>query len=834
MVDGKIVKSIKADSTNLAAPSTIHISADELSSDTDSPVYSNKQHLNIKRTIIVDKPLAQHSPTGLIRPPLISEKERIQKHEGYEVKKRARSWNDRNPKSVSVQQASQRSHKTKHSGHSLDRSKVQQDEPHGEVSPSKTQKHKKYQRSNDWYQRAESKRAHSHARVRSKNRSRPPSKTHKDIKSTEKPYHEPARTSQSQKVSERKSPLEDGNGYKPEEHDTNNICHDSLNSLLNQEHQSCSKEDIVNLIQKQAEKMLQNQQKGPIDEQKREKLRVAMEAILVQRGIIKKHDKQSRSLLRASSSESSDNEQSPILERLHQKYTRESDEKLTSVPVETEEISPDIDDISVASEPAQNISDVSASDMEVSDDGEPIKDNEDGETPAFRKSVEQSQDMEHNSSSSQVIKIKLGSASSEGEDFQKLSAQIEQIKSSNDVPSLIEAIELKIKSLLNAGLPSSTLEKQVKKYQSLVAKVVIKAESVKEQEEDEKITYHKYGNEKRSLGAGDLNNNVCSYPVHSQESHNQQKPWVNPQVPVKANSLSSPLEPHESAIQPQPINPYEEVTAEFVSQREGYHVCLLCMIESTTAPQFQKHLDGKKHRDAVEAKVKQKTQGNINLKKLKKHALVIRCKLCDVTCNSEKKYNDHVGHRTHQAFIQAYLKIGRVVPEPEILRDVDNVNKRVMEEIQGSETPAVGREFMSVKTVRDCDDNVVDVYYCALCKLNCKSEIQVEKHVRSNKHYLIYVKATQPDVNIQVHAAEHKRRRETTKKIITTMKTIKQMEVIVERNKGKRTQDSHGTADIHDGNPYNDGDAAASWSRNESESAIQGFKLGKFACKDVI
>ena len=577
----------------------------------------------------------------------------------------------------------------------------------------------------------------------------------------------------------------------------------SLTSLLNEENSIGSKDAILNLIQKQAEEMLQAQHSGPIDEDKKKKLREAMESILEKRGIINPSNTKTRkkSQLRSASSDSSDGRGSPqILEKLHQKYNTSADastdiKKIQTDPLDMEAISPCIDNISVASE-EQKVSDVSHSDMEMSDE-EAKNDIEDGRTPAYRKKPVEVDD-HAKESSSKIIQIKLGKDEDE-EAFQALAARVDGLKSSSDVQELIEAIENRIKSFLSNNIDPSNLEKKIKRYQTLVAKVVIEAESIKEKEEDNKITYHTHRRSKSKEVMKSTRPEVdqslkatISYPVQTQE---QKQPWLyqnpTPEAIHRNNgNHRTPLLHNVPEPEPEPSN-YDRIQAQYVSQRVGYHVCLLCMIESSDVSHFRKHLNGKKHHEAVLTKIRQLSQtDSANVKKYKRHDLVIKCKLCDIICRGQKKYNEHANHRSHLALVQAYVKIGRVVPEPEILHDQEDKIREQLEEIQESETPAVGREYMSVKTVKDCDDNVMDAYHCSLCKTNCNSEIQVEKHVRSKKHYLIYVKVTQPDVNVQLNTAEHKKRRETSKKIVSAMKTIKQMEVMMDRNRDRIGRDA--------------------------------------------
>ena len=569
-----------------------------------------------------------------------------------------------------------------------------------------------------------------------------------------------------------------------------------LDSLLSS-NEFGSKEDIINLIQKQAEEMLQAQNVDPIDAEKRKKLREAMESILTKRGLIEplvSKENISNDLYEGSSDSSDGCESSPILEKLHRKYNNISErheeiESYQKEPQTMESKIPCIDNISVASD-EQKISDVSHSDMELSDE-EPKEDNEDGKTPAFRKNMYSIPSHDAGRPPSpQRIQIKFGKDAEE-DAFQELASRLNDLKNSEDVQSLIEAIENKIKSLLTINLEPSSLEKKIKRYQTLVAKVVIKAELIKEKEEEDIITYHRYTKSKDAdlveLQKRDGGKPSVSYPVQINE---EIKPWLYTKQnnPIQDHPIAS-SQPINLQVESQSHDPYQKVKEHYVSQRPGYHVCLLCMIESNNESQFMKHLNGKKHMEAVNNKIKQ-MDTPINNKKYKKHTgLVIRCKLCDVTCVGQKKYNDHANHRSHQALVQAYVKIGRVVPEPEIIHDHEDQIRERIEEIQDSGTPAVGREYMSVKSIHDCDDNIIDVYHCSLCKSNCNSEVQVEKHVRSKKHYLYYVKSTQPDVNIQVNAGEHKKRRETTKKMVSTMKTIKQMEEEVERNKVVQRQE---------------------------------------------
>ena len=579
------------------------------------------------------------------------------------------------------------------------------------------------------------------------------------------------------------------------------VVENKLTSLLiNEESSPSTHNSILNLIQQQAEDLLQAQHSGPIDEEKKKKLRDAMESILEKRGIINTSQsrKRKKSLLRSTSSEeSSDGRESPkILEKLHQKYNTTAEEE-SPVPknkkdsLNMEAISPCIDNVSVASD-EQKVSDVSQSDMELSDE-DAQKDNEDGKTPAYRRKSGLP-DENTKEPSSKLIQIKLGKDEDE-EAFQSLAARVDGLKSSADVQDLIQAIESRIKSYLTDDIDPAALEKKIKRYQALVAKVVIEAESIKEKEEDSKITYHtrRSGSKELKSAESDAKGGSCnsiSYPVQSRE---QRQPWLYPNLTQDKTTLRT--NPGQSVSQDLPRPPdlteSEKIHAQYVSQRVGYHVCLLCMIESSNDLHFQKHLDSRKHHEAVQTKIRQLQQSNsANVKKFKRHDLVTKCKLCDVICRGEKKYNEHANHRSHLAQVQAYIKIGRAIPEPEILHDQEHKIRGQIEEIQESDTPAVGREYMSVKTVKDCDDNVTDVYYCSLCKTNCNSEIQVERHVRSKKHYLIYVKVTQPEVNVQVNAGEHKKRRETTKKIVSAMKTIKQMEEMIERNRDRIGNDS--------------------------------------------
>lgn len=611
---------------------------------------------------------------------------------------------------------------------------------------------------------------------------------------------------------------------------------DNLELLFSQEANFGSKEEILNLIQKQAEEMLQAQNTDPIDAEKKMKLRVAMESILTKRGLIEKKAKESYSnSFEDESSDSSDGHESPVLEKLHKKYIKNSEADSEKKKKEaTESESPCIDNISVASD-AQEISDVSHSDMELSDE-EPKKDNEDGKTPAFRKIMQSGSVVQTiKQPSPQRIHIKFGKDAEE-EAFQQLASKLDELKNSADVQSLIEAIENKIKSLVTMNLEPSNLEKKIKRYQTLVAKVVIKAESIKEKEDENIVTYHRYTKAKEPetyehpIVKGESS---IKYPVQTNE---ERKSWLytnqNIQFPNSLTEASPLIAPKTNITETPNTDPYEVIKENYISQRPGYHVCLLCMIESNNESQFLKHLNGKKHIEAVNSKIKQMNTPT-NSKKYKKHpGLVIRCKLCDVTCVGQKKYNDHANHRSHQALVQAYVKIGRVVPEPEIIHDHENQLRVKIEEIQDSGTPAVGREYMSVKSVRDCDDNIIDVYYCSLCKCNCNSEVQVEKHVRSKKHYLIYVKATQPDVNIPVNVGEHKKRRETTKKMISTMKTIKQMEEAIENNKVMQSHvdNMHDISNVADISNYHDSRSAAATFQPEVSTMVpssQGFQLGK-------
>ena len=583
------------------------------------------------------------------------------------------------------------------------------------------------------------------------------------------------------------------------------VVENNLTSLLiNEESGLSAHNSILNLIQQQAEDLLQAQHSGPIDEEKKKKLRDAMESILEKRGIINPSQsrKRKKSLLRSTSSEeSSDGRESPkILEKLHQKYNTTAEEE-SPVPknkkdsFDMEAISPCIDNVSVASD-EQKVSDVSQSDMELSDE-DAQNDNEDGKTPAYRRKSG-IPDENTKEPSSKLIQIKLGKDEDE-EAFQSLAARVDGLKSSADVQDLIQAIESRIKSYLTDDIDPAALEKKIKRYQALVAKVVIEAESIKEKEEDSKITYHTRRSRSKELKNADSDvkgGPSISYPVQSRE---QKQPWLYPNLTQDKTTLQT--NPGQSISQDLPRSPdpteSEKIHAQYVSQRVGYHVCLLCMIESSNDLHFQKHLDSRKHHEAVQTKIRQLQQSNsANVKKFKRHDLVTKCKLCDVICRGEKKYNEHINHRSHLAQVQAYIKIGRAIPEPEILHDQEHKIRGQIEEIQESDTPAVGREYMSVKTVKDCDDNVIDVYYCSLCKTNCNSEIQVEKHVRSKKHYLIYVKVTQPEVNVQVNAGEHKKRRETTKKIVSAMKTIKQMEEMIERNRDRIGNDSPAVTNV--------------------------------------
>lgn len=563
-----------------------------------------------------------------------------------------------------------------------------------------------------------------------------------------------------------------------------------------------SKEDILNLIQQQAEDMLKAQHSGPVDEEKKKKLRGAMESILIQRGIISKPRNRTQSLLRASSSESSDGRESPeILRKLNQKYNESANISVNDSPeeIDMEAISPCIDNVSdTLDQEQQKISDVSQSDMEMSDE-EIEPDNEDGKTPAFRKKVDASDKTSHELSNK--IQIKLGKDEDE-EVFQELAACVNSLKSSADVQQLIEAIENRIKTFFTDGSSPHNLERKIKRYQALVAKVVIEAESIKEQEEDNKVTYHTH---RRSRSKEAKSSRVeVEKPVHVSVGYPVQppeQPWL---YPTSASNLQQPHTENFETSFDDPAEPeklsFDKVQAQFVSQRVNYHVCLLCMIETANPSHFQKHLDGVKHYEAVVSKMKQLST-TANVKKFKRHDLVIKCKLCDVICRGQSKYNEHANHRSHQALVQAYVKIGRVVPEPEIVHNHEAHLKEKLEKIQESETPAVGREYMSRKTVKDCNDDIKDMYHCSLCKVNCNSEIQVEKHVRSKKHYLIYVKVNQPEVNVQVSAHEHKKRREATKKIVSTMKTIKQMEAIIEQNKQRKQNEECTKKQVIDEDP---------------------------------
>ena len=827
VVDGKIVKTMKpkqqrsstpsnqrgGSATPALKPSPIRISADEISPD-NSPSQSERPsstrrlpnpnmtrpNVEIKRTINVDRPAHQAvSPQRSIRPvdrrqdiPTERASERI-----YSSRTRERSRERRvnRPRSVDMKRPMRISHERKPEERELssDRSRTRP------VIQRPRSKERVHETSRD-KAAFETDETRNQARGQHSRRGRGSIKPHMGKWHNYDNYRpkEALLNNLSDKKDRSASPKRRKRSTSPvprpsgQTSSLDNI--NSLHKLLNEQtNDQVSKEGMLDMIQKQAESMLEAQHNGPIDEEKKKKLREAMESILVQRGFIKNSTTKKRGLLRSRSPESSDGGESPpVMSKLHKKYLASENTASSSTNQRrTEAISPAIDNISVASGD-QELSDVSQSDMDVSDE-EKKDDDEDGKTPAFRRKLNRSPDTQivRDEHAANLIKIKIGKDAEELA-FKELASKLEDIKTSKDVQNLIEAIENKIKSLLTVDLEPSTLEKKIKRYQMLVAKVVMKAESIKEEEEEGKVTYHRYGKAKDRKSA-DRNKGpasqaitapVISYPVQCNE---QKKPWLYPSSQERNNPHSA--QPVQQPGYPQVVqDPVQKVKEQYVSQRPGYHVCLLCMIESNNEAQFQKHLDGKKHQEAIRSKVKQVATPPSDKKFKNSRNLVIRCKLCDITCIGQKKYNDHCNHRSHQALIQAYMKIGRVVPEPEIVHDQQDAIREKIEEIQDSGTPAVGREFMSVKTTKDCDDNVVDVYFCALCKVNCASEVQVERHVRSKKHYLIYVKVTQPEVDIQVNPAEHKKRRETSKKIVSTMKTIKQMEEVIERNRESLNQ----------------------------------------------
>ena len=795
---------ISADELPPEVPSVAHSGAEEKhTSDQDA----SNSVVSIKRTITFNQ---RNSPAPLLEKPKSPDDSRLSTRspvltKSFNVRKgdidqRAYRQSHSSRKATSVQRPSTESRNRQSSKDaSINRSRDHSDTKRSDIKKIVSSSNKRVRRSRSPKSRRTRSPAH---RNRSPTQSRGSGKyrASKRARDRSRSKSPKIRTSQRRSLSPKKPTPEP----KPSQNAQN-----SLTSLLSQEDSIIgSKENILNMIQKQAEDMLQAQHSGPIDEDKKIKLREAMESILEKRGLINASNTKTRkeSLLRSASSDSSDGRESPqILEKLHQKYNTSTDAstdvtKTQEDPLDMEAISPCIDNISVASN-EQKVSDVSHSDMEMSDE-ESKNDNEDGKTPAFRKKPDLSDDLTKESTS-QIIQIKLGKDEDE-EVFQALAARVDGLKTSSDVQELIQAIESRIKSYLSNNIDPSNLEKKIKRYQTLVAKVVIEAESIKEKEDDDKVTYHTHRRSrskevKTTQPEFDQGPEASvSYPVQTQEPR---QPWLyqNP-TSEKVTNYGNPETPllHNLQEPVSELSDYEKVHAQYVSQRVGYHVCLLCMIESSNESHFQKHLSGKKHHDAVLSKIRQ-LSATINVKKFKRHDLVIKCKLCDIICRGQKKYNEHTNHRSHLAIVQAYVKIGRVIPEPEILHDHEDQVREQIEEIQESGTPAVGREYMSVKTVTDCDDNVMDVYYCSLCKTNCNSEIQVEKHVRSKKHYLIYIKVTQPDVNVQVNAGEHKKRRETTKKLVSTMKTIKQMEEIMERNRDRIENDASVVPNEHQG-----------------------------------
>eukprot|EP00116_Pleurobrachia_bachei_P000453 sb/3460715/ len=411
---------------------------------------------------------------------------------------------------------------------------------------------------------------------------------------------------------------------------------------------SSTKENLMELIQKQAEEMLRNQDSGPIDEAKKKRLRETLVGILKSRGLV--------------APEGTPEEGSAVLQKLHQKYRVEmiSPEKQMPSPVEIQPMLP---------------------------------------PPALIDTFKQKDD----------------------QDYEALSARLDALQSSEQVEGLISSVEQKIKEVVSHYADSDLLEKRIKRYQKLVAKVVIKAETIKEREEEDSY---------RQFETPNAEAPVVAYPIQVENKpwlHGEHKPWFQTPEPAAPSSNPPEITGETEISEDSPdidsktlVKMIDDVHAQYVSSRPGYHVCLLCMIESIDENNFNMHLMGKKHKEQVTTRIR---------KIMKPGAKDVRCVLCNLTFQTHAKYLNHCKKRAHTVKVEAFNRIGKEIPEPEYLERSE----------LDIEAPVVGRAFLSSRTSLDpISLKPMTFYQCSLCNTTCSSELQVEKHVRSKQHYENY------------------------------------------------------------------------------------------------
>ena len=410
---------------------------------------------------------------------------------------------------------------------------------------------------------------------------------------------------------------------------------------------SSTKENLMELIQKQAEEMLRNQDSGPIDEAKKNRLRETLVGILKSRGLV--------------APEGTPAEGSAVLQKLHQKYRVEmiSPEKQMPSPVEIQPMLP---------------------------------------PPALIDTFKQKDD----------------------QNYETLSARLDALQSSEQVEGLISSVEQKIKEVVSHYEDSDLLDKRIKPYQKLVVKVVIKAETIKEREEEDSYRQFETPNPEAP---------VVAYPIQTESKpwlHGEHKPWFQAQEPAPPSSNPPEMGENE-LLDDSPdldsktlVKMIDDVHAQYVSSRPGYHVCLLCMIESTNEQNFNSHLMGKKHKEQVTTRIR---------KIMKPGTKDVRCVLCNLTFQTHSKYMEHCKKRAHTVKVEAFNRIGKEIPAPEYLERSE----------LDIEAPVVGRAFLSSRTSLDpISLKPMTFYQCSLCNTTCSSELQVEKHVRSKQHYENY------------------------------------------------------------------------------------------------
>lgn len=263
-------------------------------------------------------------------------------------------------------------------------------------------------------------------------------------------------------------------------------------------------------------------------------------------------------------------------------------------------------------------------------------------------------------------------------------------------------------------------------------------------------------------------------------SSTQSKPAksASGEMPLRKSMADVPL----AAVPDYIDDPVERINKQYVSQQPGYFVCLLCKIECQNQKSFEMHLNGKKHAQYVQEKLADPTARFKPTKgpKNKRHNIIVRCLQCEVICKGEEKYNSHCLERGHVKATKEYLKLGRGIPEPEILYNHDDDIKEQVEKIEEEGVPAVGRDYVMNKDIKDYDDNLIEVFHCKLCRCNLRNEVQVERHIRCKKHYLNYVKVESPQLNVPLKQNEHKKRKKVAKDIYNAMQNVRRVEESLE------------------------------------------------------